>query len=126
STPYGAAKGSGRYKGGSVATVTISQIIINHGNGTRRVFKGWFADGSLISVGQSFSIIVDKPRVIFANWGKEYEVTAHSDWGTVTGSGWYETGGTASISLSQSLIDHGNGTRRVFKGWFEGYSLVGS
>ncbi|MBO3841450.1 MAG: right-handed parallel beta-helix repeat-containing protein [Candidatus Brockarchaeota archaeon] len=126
STPYGIAKGSGRYKGGSVATVSISQVVIDHGNGTRRVFKGWFEDSSLISVEQSFSITVDKSRVIFAEWGKEYEVEAYSDWGTVTGSEWYGAGETATISIGQTLIDHGNGTRRVFKGWFEDGSLAGS
>ncbi|MEM2945619.1 MAG: NosD domain-containing protein [Thermoproteota archaeon] len=126
STPYGIVKGSGRYKAGSVATVSISQIVIDHGNGTRRVFKGWFEDGSLISGEQSFSITVDKPRAIFAAWRKEYEVNAHSDWATVTGSGWCEAGETMTITVGQTLIDHGNGTRRVFKGWFKDGSLAGS
>ncbi|MEM3387830.1 MAG: NosD domain-containing protein [Thermoproteota archaeon] len=126
STPYGTVKGSGRYKAGSVATVSISQIVIDHGNGTRRVFKGWFEDGSLISGEQSFSITVDKPRFIYLDWGKEYEVDAHSDWATVTGLGWCEAGEAVTITIGQTLIDHGNGTRRVFKGWFKDGSLVGS
>lgn len=124
-TSYGVALGSGWYEPGSVISISISKTIIDQGNGTRRILDGWFEDASLISDKQSFSMVVDRPRTIIAGWKKEYEVKVYSEWGSITGSGWYEPGTVLRITMDKTIVDHGNGTRRVFDGWFEAGSLIG-
>jgi hypothetical protein len=116
-TSYGSSSGEGWYKPGSIITVSISSNILDHGNGTRRIFKGWYEDGSLVSDRQSFSITVDKPRSIVAGWDTEYEVKVFSEKGVSTGSGWYRKGTTATISISPTLIDKDFFSHHIFGGW---------
>ncbi|MGC8849937.1 MAG: hypothetical protein ACP5QI_05635, partial [Candidatus Bathyarchaeia archaeon] len=91
--------------------------IIDHGNGTRSVFKEW-SDGA----SESDRILeVEAPATrIEARYSKEHRVEASSPYGTVEGGGWYPEGGQAIISVEPSILDHGNGTRRVFKSWLIG------
>jgi len=72
---YSTPSGGGWYKNGSIATITISETLVDHDNGTRRVFKGWFEDSSFISDRQSFSIVVNRPIRVVAHWDTEYEVS---------------------------------------------------
>ncbi|MEM1543007.1 MAG: right-handed parallel beta-helix repeat-containing protein [Ignisphaera sp.] len=123
-TNYGVASGSGQYRYGATATISISQIIIDHGNGTRHVFSGWYEDGNLLSRDPRFLLIVEKPIKVLTTWKTEYFVQVSSLYGTATGGGWYAKGSTITISISQTLINHGNGTRRVFKGLYEDNSLI--
>lgn len=123
-TPYGTARGSGWYVAGARANISTSQTIVDQGNRTRRVFKGWFENNALISEEQSLSIIVDKPRTLVIGWDTEYEVIVATSYGVTNGSSWYKLGGIATISIYQTVVDHGNGTRRVFKVWFEKNSLI--
>ncbi|MEM1548838.1 MAG: NosD domain-containing protein [Thermoproteota archaeon] len=124
-TNYGAASGSGWYKPETTVSISISQSVVDYGNETRLVFKGWLENNFLITDKQRLHIIVDRPRRIVADWRKEYWVEIRSDWGVPTGSGWREAGSLLRISISENFIDHGNGTRRIFKGWYEANSLMG-
>ncbi|MEM2794889.1 MAG: NosD domain-containing protein [Thermofilaceae archaeon] len=92
---YGAVEGSGVYARGSNVTISLDRSIVDYGNGTRRVFKGWFQDGELVSRERGFTLIIDKPVEILAEWDTEYEVKVSSERGVVTGSGWYKAGDTA-------------------------------
>ncbi|MEM2979868.1 MAG: NosD domain-containing protein [Thermoproteota archaeon] len=123
-TNYGTASGSGWYRPGTTISISISQTVIDYSNGTRQVFKGWLENGFLINDKQSFYIIVDKPRKIVADWRKEHWAEIYSDWGFPTGSGWHEAGSLLRISIDKTVIDHNNGTRRIFKGWYEANSLT--
>ncbi|MEM2979851.1 MAG: NosD domain-containing protein [Thermoproteota archaeon] len=116
SSSYGIPTGAYWQKEGSIITISIPQTIVDYGNYTRRVFKGWFEEGSLVSSGQSISVKVDRPRKIVANWDTEYEVKALSEKGTPVGSGWYKFGEIAIISISltrveEFLVNH------IFEGW---------
>lgn len=113
---FGNATGSGWYLKDSVAAVTIDKTVIDHGNGTRRVFKGWFENDSLLSSEQSFSFTVDKSRAITAAWDTMYEVKVLSERGTVNGSGWYKAGDIAMISIAPSHIEEFFYVH-VFDGW---------
>ncbi|MEM1691040.1 MAG: NosD domain-containing protein [Thermofilaceae archaeon] len=119
-SPYGTVSGSGWYEKGVKVTVSVSPVLLDHGNGTRCVFSGWYDErGVLLSIEPVFSLTVDKPLTVTARWDTEYKVEAYSPYGSATGSGWYKRGVKVTVSVSPVLLDHGNGTRRVFSGWYD-------
>jgi len=80
--------------------------------GVRIAFGGW-NDGSTsnprkINVGGNITLT--------AKFVTQYLLTAYSPFSNVSGSGWYDSGSTASISI-ESEVNHWNGTRHVFTGW---------
>lgn len=102
---YGAVEGSGVYARGSNVTISLDRSVIDYGNGTRRVFKGWFRGSEFVSRERSFTFNVDKPVEILAEWDTEYEVKVSSEKGAVTGSGWYKAGDTVRISLTPTTFE---------------------
>ncbi|MEM2447135.1 MAG: NosD domain-containing protein [Candidatus Bathyarchaeia archaeon] len=123
-TSYGVSMGSGLYERGVLVTVSISETTINHGNGTRRIFTGWYEASKLISYEQSFSITVDRPRNIVAGWITEYEVSISSPCGSVNGLGWYAKGSSATVSVSPTVFEKDFFTNVVFEGWRLDGSIV--
>jgi PKD repeat protein len=81
SSPFGMS-GEGWYSSGSTAYATLDTGLIDHGNGTRRVFTSWGGDASGNNYAQSDPIIMDGPKTAVANWKTQYAVTF-----TQTGSG---------------------------------------
>ncbi len=119
-TSYGTATGSGCYKPGTTATISISSTIIDHGNGTRHVFTGWYEKGRLITANQSFIITVTESRSIAAEWSTQYEIKTSTQYGDVNGSGWYKPGETVTISISSTQAE-----RYFFNVVFEGWEING-
>lgn len=117
---YGGVKGAGVYPEGSSVTVSVDSVVIDCGNGTRRVFRGWVRDGSLVSRNQSYTFTVDKPAQIQASWDTEYEVRVLSDRGAVKGSGWYKAGSTVTVTVPQTSYED-----QTSKYVFDGFSLDG-
>lgn len=111
---YGSIKGDGWYISGAKTDFSVSPNIVEHGNGTRRIFLGWSGDYSSDST--RGSITMDNPRRITANWKTQYRVTVKSAYGSPVGEDWYDARTIASFSVS-TPIDYGNQTRRVFTGW---------
>jgi len=122
-SPYSSFSGGGWYENGSTVTVSIFETLVDHGNGTRRIFKGWFANDSLVSDRQTFSIVVNGPMTIVAHWSTGYEVSVSSAYGTVSGGGWYEPGSTATITISTTKVGE-LFTNRVFEGWKVDWEIV--
>jgi len=80
--------------------------------GVRIGFGGW-NDGSTsnprqINIGGNITLI--------AKFVTQYLLTAYSPFSNVSGSGWYDAGSKASISIEPE-VNHWNGTRDVFTGW---------
>ncbi|MEM1522920.1 MAG: NosD domain-containing protein [Thermofilaceae archaeon] len=122
---YGTTSGEGRYTRGSTATISVSPVLIDHGNGTRRVFSGWYDEGgNLLSGEPVFSFTVDKPFIVTAGWDTEYRVEAYSPYGSATGSNWYKRGSTATISISPATVDVSFFMEYVFEGWVVEGELV--
>jgi hypothetical protein len=109
---YGEANGSGWYDEGASAEISVLAPF-DHGNGTRRVFIGW--SGDYEGTSPSATVTVDKPKVIVANWKKQFKLTINSEYGAPSGAGWYDEGTWATISIQDVAYD-GN-TRYVFLGW---------
>jgi len=121
---YGTTSGEGWYEKGSTATISVSPVLIDHGNGTRRVFSGWYDEkGNFLSSEPVFSLTVDKPYSITARWDTKYRVEAYSPYGSVTGSNWYKRGSTVTISVSPTVVE-GFFTRHVFEGWIAEGRLI--
>jgi len=123
---YGTTSGEGRYEKGSKVIISVSPVLLDHGNGTRHVFSGWYDEkGNFLSGDPEFSLTAEKPLTVTAKWDTEYRVEASSVYGSVGGSGWYKRGFKAAVSVSPALLDYGNGTRHVFSGWYdEGGNLL--
>jgi M6 family metalloprotease-like protein len=114
----GSPTGSGWYNAGNIASISV-QSIVEYPNGTRRLFAGW--NSTLLGNSPVGQIYVVAPTTLKAAWKTQYLVTVKSEYGTPTGSGWYDIGSSASISV-QPEVDYGNATRRTFASWTGNYS----
>jgi len=90
-------------------TVTVS-------TGVRYKFLYWDVDGTQVN-GNPITVVMDANHTATAHYRLEYYLTVLSPFGTVGGEGWYPSGSIAYATLNTGLIDHGNGTRRVFTSW---------
>jgi len=77
-------------------------------NGTRLVFASW-DDGY-----ESASRMISHGGEYTANYKTQYQLTVESPYGDPGGEGWYDSGSTATISVTPS---RGTVVRRVFTGW---------
>jgi hypothetical protein len=69
------------------------------------------------STGPASPITVTQAEIVAGNYGTQYFLTVSSPYGTAGGQSWYDSGATAYAVLDTGVVDHGNGTRRVFTGW---------
>jgi len=79
SSPYGVVGGQGWYDSGATAIATLNTGVVDHGNGTRRVFVNWTGDASGTNYAQSNPIIMDGPKTAIANWKTQYLLTVITD-----------------------------------------------
>lgn len=118
----GSPAGAGWYNAGSTANVTV-QPIVEFANGTRDVFTGW--NITRVVQAPNFQLNVNSPMRLQALWKVQYILRVVSSYGTPSGSGWYDAGSTAPVTV-QSQIEYSNRTRRVFTGWIGDYSGTSS
>ncbi len=81
---------------------------------SRLIFNGW--SGDVNSNETSVTITVNKPYKLAADWKQQYYVTVVSPVNTAFGSGWYDAGTPATISIPSTIVTQNN-TRQVFIGW---------
>jgi hypothetical protein len=74
-SPYGKVGGEGWYDAGITAYATLEAGIVDHENGTRRVFTNWSGDASGTNYTNSDPIIMDSPKTALANWKVQYGIT---------------------------------------------------
>jgi M6 family metalloprotease-like protein len=94
-----------------VSATTPSNVIANT---SRLVFNDW--SGDISSTSSTLKLTLTKPYSLRADWTRQYYVTILSPTGLTTGSGWYNAGQLATISV-QSTVQYSNGTRQLFTGW---------
>jgi hypothetical protein len=127
SSPYGAPSGGGWYHKGEAVKIYVSPTSIDHRNGTRHVFSGWYDNTHLLSSDSQTSLIVEKASRIVAAWNTQYLLSASSLYGDVSGGGWYNNGSTATLSVSpahgESLFT-GYMSAFVFNHWEEDEKAV--
>jgi hypothetical protein len=117
---YGNPTGAGWYKDGSAATFSVTPYIET--SDTKRYLTGWSGDYSGTSA--SSSIVMNGPKKVTANWRMEYLLTVNSDYGSPTGSGWYNEAATATFSVT-SYIETPD-TKYYFTGWSGDFTGTGA
>jgi hypothetical protein len=113
----GSPTGAGWYNAGSTADVSV-QPIVQFTNSTREVFTGW--NVTRLVQAPSFQFNVSSPTRLRALWKFQYLMQIGSSYGSPSGSGWYDAGSNAQVSI-QSQINYSNRTRRVLTGWTGDY-----
>ena len=97
---------------GSTHTITVPQTL-DMGYSTRLVFAKW-DDGDT-----SATRTITKGSYV-ADYNIEKQLSITSDYGTITGAGWYPNGTTATFSITPSILS--TDTNRYFNGWSGDYS----
>ena len=117
SSPFGTVGGEGWYQSGSTAYATLDTGLIDHENGTRRVFTSWSGDASGTNYAQSDPITMDGPKTAVANWKTQYHFEVLSMYGSPSPtSGWYDAGSSITASVN-SPVSGPTGTRYICTGW---------
>jgi hypothetical protein len=101
------------YAAGASANVSIDGLTPGSA-GTRYRFSGWNGDINGSSPNQSLQ--VDGPVMATALWITQFELTADSEFGAVTGAGWYDARTLATLRVDQTNATSSNGTFQ-FEGW---------
>ena len=123
-TSYSTAGQSSWVQKGTTVSVQLGQTAVDHGNGTRRAFNGWYSDGSLLSAQPNFTIAVNAPTTLVASWQTEYLIQVNTETGTASGGGWLVSGSTATVTITPTSLDRDFMTKLVFEGWLAGGNLV--
>jgi len=112
--------GSGWCDEGASVTTGTATAMIPSGSGTQYVFKTWLVDGTA-NLGNPVTIVMDAPHTVTAEYKTQYKLTVNSQYGTTSGSGWYDAGGTAEFSVTSSVPESGImgslGVKYLFKSW---------
>jgi PKD repeat protein len=107
--------GENWYNEGTQVTLTAPDTV-SISTGVRYKFLYWDVDGTQVD-GNPITVVMDANHTATAHYRLEYYLTVLSPFGTVGGEGWYPSGSTAYATLNTGMVDHGNGTRRVFTNW---------
>ena len=111
---YGNPMGSGWYREGSRANMSVEEII-PIGEGVRAVFNGW-SNGQLPDNTENY-IYVFSPIQIKANWKIQYKLNLESNINaSLEGPGWYYEGQLVRIN-AQPSYNYTNNTQYRFDGW---------
>ena len=120
-SPYGTSSGAGWYDAGSTAYATVNIGILDHENGTRRVFTNWGGDASGTNYTQSDPIMMDNPKTAIANWKTQYYLTVSVDPPGITvivGEGWYDEGTNVNLTAPEYILAGiATGVRYRFSYW---------
>ncbi len=71
----------------------------------------------LTNITASSPLVITAPTTVMATYKTQYYLTVNSPYGTITGSGWYDGGTNAIVTLDSSTIPSSPGTQYAFAGW---------
>jgi len=108
---------SGWFDANTTVTVTANALSNVAEQSSRMVFKNW--SGDVNSTSTSISVTMTRPINLNAYWKHQYYLNVISPAGVVSGSGWYDAGSSATISVESTVLTQ-NKTRQVFTGWAGG------
>ena len=117
---FGDPQGEGWYDEGALASFSVIPYI--ELLDTRHYFTGW--TGSYAGTESAVSLLINAPKTVTANWRHEYLLTLNSDYGTLTGAGWYGEGDTAEFSVTPYV--EFSDSKHYFTGWRGSYSGTSS
>ncbi len=108
--------GSGWYTSGQIAQFNVTPSEVNVNEGTRYVVSGY--SGDAIGASTSGSTLIDRPKVISFNWKTQYLLSLVSQWGTPSGTGWYDSASSVTFTITGSPMSISEGISRVFTQWY--------
>ncbi|MDE1804568.1 MAG: hypothetical protein KGH59_02170 [Candidatus Micrarchaeota archaeon] len=114
-TQYGSSYGSGWYFNGSYVNYGIRSAVVQSNAAQREAFAGW-SNG----MAANGSVVVSRPYAISAAWSTQYLVNLVSQYGNVSGGGWYNNNTLANISIKSSPIRVDANTKLGFFQWSNG------
>ena len=127
-TPFG----GGWVTEGGTYTLLAEGELESPTSDTKYVFNRWVATGSnpaIVSLPQSplTDIVVTEPVSIEAQYQKSHLVNVFTPYGVALGSGYYDEGTTAQISIQGTQVDmEPNQIRKIFGGWdAQGARIIG-
>lgn len=124
--------GGGWYDKGQKVALILDQEFESDSVDTKYVFGRWASRGQfpvVISDAKSnyASITMDKPYTVEVEWKKSYLLNVVSPYGRTTGTGYYEEGTYAEVSVtSKEVVTESNKIKTVFSGWDFGKAAIGS
>jgi hypothetical protein len=116
SSDHGSTGNTGWYDAGTTATATLASATVAGSTGTQYVFSGWSSGASGTGL-TSNAIVMDGPKTAVATWTTQYYLTVTTAHGSVTGSGWYNAGTSATATLGSLTSPGATGVRYLFTGW---------
>ncbi len=113
-SPYGNPSGSGWYDAQTNAYASLAATVVDLASGVRVKFAAWNGDAG----GQAVPTTVQMtgPKTVTSQWLHQYYVSVRSQYGQTSGSGWYDEGATATVTVN-SPIPAGYGSQNVFQKW---------
>ena len=96
--------GEGWYDAGSWATISVTRTLVLGDNGERFIFTGW--SGAAGTRNETVvTVIMDSPRVVYANWRRQFYVSIYSYYSPFEGqSGWYDEGSRLRLKLKETRV----------------------
>jgi hypothetical protein len=104
------------YDVGTTATATLNAGTVAGSAGTQYVFSGWTGDAAGSGLTSNL-ITMNAPKTATATWTTQYYLTTSTAHGTVTGSGWYNAGTTATVTLNSATSPGTSGVQYAFTNW---------
>jgi hypothetical protein len=114
SAERGSVAGTEWYDVGSMASTSTALETITDGN-QRYVFQHWDVDGSAVT-GNPATISMYSPHTASADYETQYYLSVSAEHGSVSGTGWYDTGAAASTGTAEQTVNDGD-TRYIFQHW---------
>ena len=100
-SPYDTPSGEGWYNNGTNAFASLTEGVIDYGNGTREAFTQWSGDATGTNYSMSDPIYMDRNKTAIANWETQNYLTVEtipSGIVTIPGQGWYNQGQGAPLT----------------------------
>ncbi|MDE1822850.1 MAG: hypothetical protein KGH50_00825, partial [Candidatus Micrarchaeota archaeon] len=116
SSAHSTVSGTGWYAAASVANYSLFSNISYYNSSSRYVFIRW-SNGNPEMGG---TLAVNSPANVIALWRQQYLVSATSDYGNVSGSGWYNNGSVASLSVKNPIVNLSLTEKLAFYSWSNG------
>ncbi|MDE1850401.1 MAG: hypothetical protein KGH54_01245 [Candidatus Micrarchaeota archaeon] len=116
SSQYESPFGGGWYFNGSTVNYGIESGFVQNSAAQRQAFAEWSNGNKAING----TVVVDGPSQIRATWNTQYLVNIISQYGNVSGGGWYYNNSVANISIKSSPMAIDADTELGFFGWSNG------
>lgn len=113
-----AVSGGGQYTQGSSASFAANQNIIQVSQDTRYIFSNWTGDYS--GSGLTGSVTMSAAKSVTAVYQLQYYLSLNaqpSNAPSLQGSGWFNAGTSAVISIPSQVVPVNSGSQLAFSGW---------